>query len=95
MKTQEQEIRDGFEAQRLLENPMLKGAFEGIEKNILEGMRRSSMGDVATHHELVLMLQALTSLQKHFSSMIQTGRMAEIQKEQSMSEKIKQRLKRV
>ena len=75
------EIRDGRAAQLLLSNPLLTEAFTQIEGGLIEKMAQVPMGDIDTQHELVLTLQLLRRLKKHFSTIVETGKMAEIQKE--------------
>lgn len=75
------EIKDGRSAQLLLSNPLLTEAFTQIEGGLIEKMAQVPMGDIDTQHELVLTLQLLRRLKKHFSTIVETGKMAEIQKE--------------
>ena len=42
--TNEEEIRRGFEAQRLLENPLLADAFKAIEAAILNKLKTCDVG---------------------------------------------------
>lgn len=84
----DQEISRGFEAQRVMDEPLVKEALSLIEADILAGMKRSALGDTATHHELVLMLQIHERFKKHFQSAMETGKLATIQKE-TMAQKAK------
>lgn len=93
MKTPDQEIREGREAQLLLDNPVFKKAVDGIEANLIDKMRHVPMSDIDTQHELVLSLQLLGALTQSITAMIQTGKMAEIQKEQTLAQKAKRLLK--
>ena len=89
MKTPDEEIREARRAESLLNDPLFKQAIDGIEANIIDRMKKVAMGDVDTQHELILTLQLLGSLRQSFNAMIQTGQMAEIQKEQSLAQKVK------
>jgi hypothetical protein len=89
MKTPDQEIREAREADLLLNNPVFKTAVDGIEKNIIDRMRQVAMHDIDTQHELVLSLQLLNALKQSLNAMIQTGKMAEIQKDQTLAQKVK------
>lgn len=89
MKTPDEEIREARRAESLLNDPLFKQAMDGIEANIIDRMKKVAMGDVDTQHELILTLQLLGSLRQSFNAMIQTGQMAEIQKEQSLAQKVK------
>ncbi len=82
------EIRQGREARQLLENPLIKKAFDNIESGLIDKMRQVAMADIDTQHELVLSLQLLGTLRRQFTTVIETGKMAEIQKE-SMTDKLK------
>lgn len=84
----DQEIRDGHEAQRLLDNPLFKKAFDNIESGLIDRMRFVPMADIDTQHELVLSLQLLNQIKKQVITVVQTGTLAKVQKE-SMLEKAK------
>lgn len=79
--TQDDEIRRGMEATNLLEQPLMKQAFLGIEAGLVEALKSVPMGDTKTQHELVLTLQLLGKLKRHFLTIMETGKMARIQKE--------------
>lgn len=83
----DEEIRKGQEAERLLNEPLMKSAFMGIESGLVENMKRVPMGDTKTQHELILSLQLLSQLKAHFLTIMQTGKMARIQKE-SMAKRV-------
>jgi hypothetical protein len=89
MKTPEQEIRDARDADRILSDPVFKAAMQGIENNLIERMRQVPMADIDTQHELILTLQLLGNLRQSFTAMIQSGKMAEIQKEQTLAQKVR------
>lgn len=79
--TVEEEIRKGMDAERLLNEPLMKQAFIGIESQLVEALKSVPMGDSKTQHELVLTLQLLGKLKRHFLTIMETGKMARIQKE--------------
>jgi hypothetical protein len=89
MKTPDQEIREARDADSVLNNPVFKNAVDGIERNLIERMKQVPMADLDTQHELILSLQLLGALKRSLSDTIQTGKMAEIQKEQSLAQKVK------
>lgn len=88
----DKEISRGFEAERILNEPMVKEALSLIEEDILHGMKRSAIGDVDTHHELVLMYQIHQRFIGHFKTAMETGKLATIQKE-TAAQKVKRFLK--
>jgi hypothetical protein len=92
--TPDQEIRAGFSAGKILDDPQFVAAFDAIEASLIGKMRQVPMADINTQHELVLSLQLLGNIKRHFESIIQTGKMAEIQKE-SLAQKVTKVLRRV
>jgi hypothetical protein len=70
-----------MDAQRLLDDPMLKGAFEAVEARILEEMRRVDVGAREAQRDLIVTLQLLGSLKRHLKTHMETGRLAQISKE--------------
>lgn len=88
-KTPDQEIRGAKDAERILNDPAFSAAFQGIETAIIDKMRVVPLADVTTQHELVLTLQLLGNLRRHFQTMIDSGKMAEIQREQSLAQKVR------
>lgn len=81
------EIRAALDAKRILGDPVFQKAFRDIESTLIERMRSVPMADIDTQHELVLSLQLLGNLKKQFQTAIDTGKMAEIQKE-SLAKKV-------
>jgi len=91
--TQDEEIRRGYEAERVMAEPLLQEAFAKIESAIVEAMRQVKLGDHKTQHELVVMLQLHGRIRGHFKECMETGKLARIQKE-TMADKVK-RLARI
>lgn len=88
----DQEIHDGREAAQLLEHPLFKRSFDAIESSLIDKIRHVAMADLETQHELVLSLQLLGNVRKQIETVIQTGRMAQIQKE-TMLDKLTRRMR--
>jgi hypothetical protein len=80
MKSTDQEIKEARDADRILNDPLFVEAFRTLEERLFENMRRVSMADIETQHELVLTLQLMDKFRKQFSELVQTGKLAEIQK---------------
>lgn len=78
------EIVRGEEARILLENPLLVEAFESVRKGIVGGMTSSAMGDEKTHNRLVIALQLLNQIEKQLKDHVDTGKMAQIQVNESL-----------
>lgn len=94
MKTVDEEIRDARDAQRLLDDPVFKNAFDKLESAVFDQLRSVEISNIETQHELVLTLQLLGSLKKQFKTAIDSGKMAEIQKEQSIAQKVRAMVRR-
>jgi len=78
--TLDEEERRGFEAERVLNEPLLKEAFEKVEARLIESMKLVPMGDTKTQHELVLSLQLLGNVKKQIEEVAQTGKLAQVSK---------------
>lgn len=78
------EASRGQEAERLLANPLLVEAFQGVRNGILSGMEKSAFGDQSTHHHLVIALQLLGQIEKSLKDVAATGKMASIQLERGL-----------
>ena len=78
---QEQEIRRGFEAERLMEEPLLKEAFTAIEARIVDELKRVNVGSRDMQRDLIVTLQLLNGLKRHIAEHIDTGKLARIAKE--------------
>jgi len=85
--TQDEEIRRGHEADRLLSDPLLSEAFQLTETAIVDALKRAPVAD-ATQHELVLSLQILSRIKGHLLTAAQTGKLARLTKEESMSKRL-------
>ncbi len=92
--TQDEEIRRGMEAERLMSEPLIAGAFSAIEAGIVEAMKRAKVGDRDTQHELVMMLQLLARIRALFKEHMEPGKLAQLQKE-TLAQKLKSKLRRV
>ena len=71
-----------------MNEPLLKDAFAKVENGLIEAMKRVPMGDTNTQHELVLSLQILGRVKGHMVEVMDTGKLARIQKE-TMAQKAK------
>ena len=91
--TQDEEIRRGHEAARLMAEPLLQEAFANIDAGIVGAMKQAAAGNKDTHHELVLMLQLAGRVKGFFKESMETGRLARTQKE-TLLERAKAKLRR-
>jgi deoxyhypusine synthase len=91
--TVDDEIRRAEEAERIYNNPILKEAFDLVEKGVIDAIKQSKLGDDRTHTKLAMMLQTIEQVRKHFKTTMDTGKLARIQKE-TLAEQVKRRLGR-
>jgi hypothetical protein len=87
--TNDDEIKAARDADRIFNDPLFKSAFDRIEGGLIDKMRIVPMADIDTQHELVISLQLLGALRNQFVSIMQTGKMAELQREQSLAQKVR------
>lgn len=71
------EAEEGRTAESLLEDPLLKRAFEEVEKTIVDRWKESRTGDVEEQTHLRLMLSALKNVESALIGFIKTGSVAE------------------
>ena len=64
-------------AQSLLNDPLIKEAFETLEKDLLDSWRNSGTSDTETRESLWLAMRLLDRLHIHLQSIVETGQMAE------------------
>ena len=70
------------QAKRLLTAPLLVEAFTELEQNLKNTWEFSSVGDVEAREQVWLSLRLLERVRLHLTSIVETGEMAKIQKEQ-------------
>ena len=86
------EIRRAEEAERLMNEPLLKEAFQTIEAAIVERMKRADVGDAKQHQDLIVTLQLLGKVKQHIKTVIDTGKMARVEEEKkSWVDKLRRR----
>lgn len=76
-------IRDGQEAERLLNDPLLLHAFELIEKDIQDQWLNSPARDVDGREKLHLMTKLLHRLKGQLQSVVENGQIMQRALEQS------------
>lgn len=77
----DQERIRGQDAKQLLQNPVLKEAFESTERQILEQMKQVKPSDERMHTRLIDAYKLLHTIRGHIEKRIQTGQLAELQLE--------------
>ncbi len=72
----EEQARRGDEAQRLLENPLLVEAFEVIERQCIEEIKKCPVRDAEGLAKLHLMLLLNQRLRAQIEAVVATGKIA-------------------
>lgn len=75
------DIRRGVEAERVLNEPLLKEAFEKVEAQIVASLKTSRLIDAEQDRQLILQLKALALVRSQIEQVVQTGKLAQIEKE--------------
>lgn len=86
------EIRRGHEAERIMNEPLVKEAFATIEKTLLESLRKADLNKPDILRTIAMNIQVLQGFKKILQTTIDTGKMARIQNEtlaQSILRKVK------
>jgi len=81
----EERVRDGKDAAALVANPLFIDAFEAMEREIFQEIRKCPLRDAEGLGKLHLMLGLTSRLQKHFEALIQTGKLAEATLQQRLA----------
>ena len=71
-----------------MDNKLFKEAFDKVEDGIVNAMKTAPMGDEKTHNRLVIALQLLNQIEKHIKTVAETGKMAEIQSQGGILQKL-------
>jgi len=61
------------QAQRVLSDPTMQKAFEGVRQALLSKLEVTAIGDRDTHHEIALSLQALKSVKRMLDTWVTDG----------------------
>lgn len=88
------DIDRGIKAAKLIEDPLLKEAFNSVRSAITEAWAEAPIRDKDGHHELKLMLKLLADVEGYFNRAIVDGTFAaEELKRQNMAAKIIKRVR--
>lgn len=74
-------IERANQARRLLDDPTLQKAFEGVRQGLLVNIEATMMGDRDTQHELALSLQLLKSIRRMLERWVTDGEVEKIKHE--------------
>lgn len=79
MKTINNEITRGKEAEYLLNHEIIREAFDKTRQGIIDSMSSSPLGDEKTHNRLVIAMQLLNQVERCIRTVAETGKLAAIQ----------------
>lgn len=85
--TPEQEIRRGVEARSLLEHPIYREAYQTIRDNIVTQLSLADTPD-EKRSRLNNLLIALSKVEQYMNQVMASGKMVEIERERSLSDRI-------
>lgn len=77
----QRETSRGQEARDLFESPMFREAFDTVESSILQKWKDCSVKDKDVQHELKQMFHVLSEVKRYIQTVMETGKMAQIQLE--------------
>ena len=63
-------------AEALLNNPLMRDAFETLEKEFVSAWKESSIDDQQAREHIYPLLQALEALKGHFVKVLEDGKLA-------------------
>jgi hypothetical protein len=92
--TPEQEIKRGAEAELVLNNHIYKEAFDMVEKGLVQAILSSALGDEKTHNKIAISMQLLHQIQNALKTTMQSGKMAKIQVNETVGDKVKKFIRR-
>ena len=72
----EREIAKGENAKRILEDPMVRGALDGMRDTVYHNIRTSHHSKVDEREDLYKMLRAIDAFEKEFTTYINGGKKA-------------------
>ena len=86
------EIQRGNDAKRVLDEPLLKEAFEAVETALFAEIKRVDISNAGKQKDLITCLQLLGKVKGYIESVVMTGQMAAIEDERkSWVDKLRRR----
>lgn len=92
--TPQEEIIRGAEAENILNNAIYKEAFNKVEEGLVKAILNSALGDEKTHNKIAISLQLLHKINSELTTVMQTGKLAKIQVNETVGEKVKKFVRR-
>jgi len=66
-------VQRGLEAERLLNEPLLREAFEKVRLGLVVKLEDTAIGDVEGQHTITLCLQTVKQVKRYLDNMVRTG----------------------
>lgn len=76
------------DAERLLADPLLVGAFGTIEARVIDAMRRVPIGDTQAQQSLILTLQSVQAVRGYLQEIVTTGKLERLAEEESKARRL-------
>ena len=80
-KKKGEELRRAEEAKRLLDNPLFKEAFTTIREELIRHLLNTRVAEEVERDRLYITIKALDLVKQHIQSVLETGKLAESEKE--------------
>jgi hypothetical protein len=88
---EEEQIRRGKEADRLLENPLLKEAFAAIRQRYRDEIEMSKPSEGKRREWSYVLLCAVKVVEGHLTSFANTGKLASVEKSEREEQEVRER----
>lgn len=66
-------VQRGIEANRVLQEPLLKAAFKGVREKLVESLEQCAIGDTNSQQSLTISLQILKNVQRYLEAAVRDG----------------------
>ena len=76
-----EEIRRGQDAERLLNDPLYKEAFEMTREHLLELLLNTKISEEVERDRIYITIKSLDLIDQHIKSVLETGKLAEGQEQ--------------
>ena len=91
--TPQEEIKDAEHAKQLLEDPLLKRAFDAVEEALLQGMKSAAIVDDKLRLRLLDRLEMVHALKQVLQGYMETGKLAratlELEERRSLFQRVR------
>lgn len=81
MGRKSKEIQRGQDAERLMNDPLFKEAFEETKKHLMELLLNTKISEEVERDRIYITIKSLDLIHQHIESVLETGKLAEGQDE--------------